>query len=304
MAPLTDDRPKCLLTVGGRTLLEHAIENLRLVGCSQIVIVVGYKAEMIDVPTTVCVTNHDYADNNVLHSLMTARDYLVGPVMVIYSDILVEPWVYQHLMVPYGQIILAVDRNWRPYYEGRTEHPLSEADKVYIDQTGAVRRIGKHLDSDAPDDLVCGEFIGLWRMDEEGTARFREEFLAVDAVRTLDASFQQSKNWRNAYVTDLIQELVDRGQKVSCAIIEQGWAELDTPQDYHRLSSIAESQRLETIVTDFNHTMNGNPDSFCLKILGTRILSEANDLKRNSEALAEASILDLGLIEAIHSRRV
>ena len=248
MGRLTEVRPKCLLPIAGSTLLEHTIDELREVGCNKIVVIVGYKAEMIAVPDVTYVRNDDYLSNNILHSLMKAREYLVGPVVVSYSDIWVEPAIYESVMQAPGDIVLAVDRDWQPYYEGRTDHLVSEAENVYYRADGSVMRIGKHLDADAPDGLACGEFLGLWRMTEEGTARFSTAFAEVDARLDADDPFQHAAHWRRAYITDMVQEMVDGGERVNCAVVERGWAELDTPQDYGRLVDIAQRQRLVTIL--------------------------------------------------------
>ena len=109
MGKFTKTKPKCLLQVAGRPLIEHTINGLRSVGCTEIVIIVGYKAEMINVPNVQYVNNEEYASNNILHSLMCARQYLDGPVVVSYSDIWVEPWIFHCLVDTPGDIGLAVD---------------------------------------------------------------------------------------------------------------------------------------------------------------------------------------------------
>ena len=47
-------------------------------------------------------------------------------------------------------------------------------------------------------------------------------------------SFQRAEIFQKAYLTDLIQELVDIGIKVHCVIIESGWKEIDTVEDYKK----------------------------------------------------------------------
>ena len=47
MRPLTNDRPKPLIDVDGRTLLDHAIDRLKHVGVRQILVNAHYKAEMV-----------------------------------------------------------------------------------------------------------------------------------------------------------------------------------------------------------------------------------------------------------------
>jgi choline kinase len=248
MGTFTENKPKCLLPVAGTTVLEHTIAQLRAVGCSRILVVVGHKADTINVPDVEYVDNDDYTENNILHSLMKAREHLNGPVMVSYSDIWVEPWIYRQLADTPGDIVLAIDRDWEAYFDGRTHHPVSEAENVFFDDSDSVLYIGKHLDPDDAGDGVCGEFTGLWRMSAQGSDDFQSHFQDVDAQLGRDATFQNAARWRQAYVTDLFQELVDRGHRVSCSVFERGWAELDTAQDYERLTKIAQRQLLTTIV--------------------------------------------------------
>ena len=190
--------------------------------------------------------NRDFRDNNILHSFMCARDFLDGPVLATYSDIWVEPRVYRHLVETPGDLVLTADLDWQDHYEERDFHPVSEAENVYLrDET--VAAIGKHLTIDGAQSLQCGEFTGLWRMSEIGAKAFRAVFQQLDAHLAPDAPFQHAAQWRNAYITDMFEELIDRGFEIACAAIERGWAELDTVQDYARLKRIADCQRLTTM---------------------------------------------------------
>ncbi len=146
-----------------------------------------------------------------------------------------------------GDIVLAVDRDWLPYYEGRRDHPVSEAENVLFDETGAVRHIGKHIGPRDNHSLTCGEFLGLWRMSAAGARVFRDVFAEIDARLAPGEPFQKAAEWRKAYVTDMLQELVDRDVRVDCAVVERGWAEIDTVEDYERLPRIGRRQRLWTL---------------------------------------------------------
>lgn len=241
--------PKCLLPIGERSLLDRTVENMQAVGCEKIVVVTGHLAEMIDHPDVTTVHNADYPDNNILCSLMHARQYLDGPVLVSYSDIWVEPRIHRQLADTPGDFVLAVDRDWQPYYENRSDHPVSEAENVYLRRDNSVAEIGKHLSGHAPADMLCGEFLGLWRMSARGTAIFRDAFDRLDAELNPQAPFEQAREWRKAYISDMIQFLVKEGCRVDCALIARGWAELDTAQDYERLADIAARQRLDTILS-------------------------------------------------------
>jgi NDP-sugar pyrophosphorylase family protein len=71
-------------------------------------------------------------------------------------------------------------------------------------------------------------------------------------ARTLDAlarrydgreqePFQRAAAYRNAYLTDLWQELVDRGIRLDPVFIAGSWREIDTGQDLDRARQLVES---------------------------------------------------------------
>jgi choline kinase len=248
MQPYTHELPKCMLQFEGLPLIDYALKGLQGAGCEEITIVTGHLADQI--PASGCrrVYNADYENNNILHSLMYARDCFDDSLLVTYSDILVNPIVYKSLAACPGDIVTVVDKDWEAYYAGRTHHPSSEAEKAFIepdgDHAGRVKVMGKHLNPVTAAAELCAEFLGLWKMTAAGAKRFRAHFESVDAKLTPLSPFQTAKEWRKAYVTDFLTDLIDSGTAVHCLVIERGWAEIDTVQDYERLPAIAARQRL------------------------------------------------------------
>ena len=94
LRPLTDECPKCLLKVGNRTLLERIADAmLKDAGCSELVVVTGYRANMIceylsthypDVKITF-LNNADYENNNNIYSLWMASKLLRGKDVTIHE---------------------------------------------------------------------------------------------------------------------------------------------------------------------------------------------------------------------------
>ena len=233
-----------MLELSGKPLIDHSIERLRGVGCGHIVVVTGYQssavhAHLASESDVTCVCNARAAHTNVLQSLVTARPYLDGPCIVTYSDTIVSPAVYARLVATAGDIVLGVDVDWTPYYEGRVGHPVNEAEKVYLDASSAVHAVGKHLAVRAPAEWRVGEFVGLLRMSDDGCRSVVALIDELAVTRRPDERFQAADAWDRAYLTDLVQEAVDRGFPVRAATVRRGWAEFDTPFDYHRFSAIA-----------------------------------------------------------------
>jgi L-glutamine-phosphate cytidylyltransferase len=248
MGNLTAERPKCMLPVAGRPLLHRTLDVLRHAGCDRLVVVTGYCAYLVDAPGAELVHNPNFRANNILHSLMCAQSEFEGAVVCTYGDIWLEDSVVESVLEQTGDIVLAVDRDWRPYYEGRSGHPLGEAEKVHVDSGHRARSLGKHIDPAPPTGCETGEFVGLWRMTPAGATRFRATFLDVSDGIAPESPFMAAAEWRKAYVTDLLQHMINLGEDVVCARVHRGWAELDTREDYERLEQIAKRQRLDRIV--------------------------------------------------------
>ena len=80
---------------------------------------------------------------------------------------------------------------------------------------------------------VHGEFIGMMKLSHRGAEIFKQNFHRAKKLYW-NKPFQRAKVFQKAYLTDMIQELVDIGIKVHCVIIERGWKEIDTVEDYEK----------------------------------------------------------------------
>lgn len=257
---VTIQTPKCLVPMNaqGQTMLEQSLKNFWAAGCTECVIITGHAQEafqQVDLPENVrFLHNADYRNNNILHSLMTAREFFDRPLLISYSDIWVEPFIYQQLMNTEGDAVLAVDTSWQDYYQGRDEHPIEQAEKVRYRSTNEPAKVvalGKILptSSTSPEnqDAQTGEFLGLMRLSTTAAKQFRQDFLRLDESVDPSAQFQQANSWQQAYLTDLIQYQLEQGQSYSAALIAKGWAEFDTVQDYQRLPLTAKLQQLNSL---------------------------------------------------------
>ena len=70
-------------------------------------------------------------------------------------------------------ISVVVDIDWRGYYVGRKDHPISEAENVIFNSNNEVEKIGK---INTGNEEVHGEFIGMIKLSNRGTEIFKEHF--------------------------------------------------------------------------------------------------------------------------------
>jgi choline kinase len=230
-----------MLEVQNQSMLHRALTTFQDLNISKTIVVGGYKSDkLVLMPGTELVLNDQSSHNNILHSMAYARLAMDGKdaVLLSYSDIIFRRDVVEQLLAEDGQdISILVDRRWGERYVGRTQHPLSEAEEAQFDGNGRRLRIGKSLLTPQSDSHMWGEFIGMMRLTRTGNRRFWEVFDELDDKLDQEAPFQGASRWRMAYITDLLQELVDRGTSVSCTLIQGGWMEIDTLQDYETARS-------------------------------------------------------------------
>ena len=237
LAPLTRELPKCLAVAwNGTTLFEEQLNTLRSCGISDFVVVRGYRGDAFQHTGIRYYWNREYDSTNVLESVMSARSEIEGECLILYSDIWFEPQVVETLMTGDASISVVIDRGWEQGYAGRTEHPIAEAETVTVDARGNIRQIGK-LGAAAG---VLGEFIGITRLSREGAQLFKARYDQAKA-RCQEGPFQRATGIKQAYLSDMLQELVDAGAEVTPVTIHGGWQEVDTPQDFQSLLRVWET---------------------------------------------------------------
>jgi len=231
MRELTTDRPKCMLEVGGKTVIRRQIDIFRQCGIDDIIVVRGYKKERINYSDVRYVYNANYRQNNILESLMSAQAEMTGSFIASYSDIVFEKKVVEALLRSKADISVVVDSDWKKNYKDRFQHPVEEAENVII-RNGGIARIAKTI---SPVE-ASGEFIGMMKFSGRGAEKLKQVYAELKSGLDPCAPFHTAPSLQRAYMTDMFQELVDRGHTVSPVLIRGNWTELDTAEDFHKAS--------------------------------------------------------------------
>ncbi|MEM9692692.1 MAG: NTP transferase domain-containing protein [Myxococcota bacterium] len=234
LAHLTTQIPKPLVPIVGRPMLDHvlaALEEGGGLGRDCVTYICGYKGDVIRerYPDLNFVENPDWPHNNILLSLLYARDELGrGQGFVsTYADIVYRAEAVRAAMDSPYDLTLVVDTDWRRRYVGRTEHPESDAEKVRFDSTGRIGQVSRTI---APDE-ASGEFIGVFRATATGARTFLDAFDDVRARFADGAPFHEGRTFGKAYLIDLLQKMVEQGVALHAAPIHGGYMEIDTTQD-------------------------------------------------------------------------
>src|SRR3954470_23262940 len=139
------DKPKCLLRVGGKTLVQRQIEALKNVGITDIVVVVGCQADVVRRSCGSRVTyveNARYAQTNSLYSLWLARPLLYDGFVVMNCDVLFHPQMLADLVTSrYDDALLIA------YQENDSDSFGDEEMKIRV-RRGRVTDISKTMPAD------------------------------------------------------------------------------------------------------------------------------------------------------------
>jgi phosphoenolpyruvate phosphomutase len=242
LLPLIEQKPKCLLDIKGKTILERQIAALNECNVKDIAVVRGYRKEAITLPNLRYYDNDRYETTGEIYSLFCAEPEMTGRCLILYGDIIFDTAVLAKLLKSPADITLVVDVAWYHQPPAPNLNPHLKPDLVVLDQPpgksyryvppeepSRVLKIGQDL----LHDQSHGEFIGLAMFSERGIALFKQAY--HEASRKYGAGgFHEAGTFPQASFTDLVQELIATGHDVRCVSIFKGWMEVDSFEDYQR----------------------------------------------------------------------
>ena len=223
LPPLTDERPKCLLTVGQRTLLQRTIDGILAAGINELIVVTGYRGGMIrdfltqHYPqlTIHFLDNVDYEHNNNIFSLWMTRPYTEGrDFLLLDSDILFDPQIIPAVLREEGSA-LALNR-----------HELGEEEiKVIVDDDNRVVEISKVCSIEK----AIGESVGIEKMTAEySAALFKELEQMIEREGLIDIFYERA-----------FERLIPQGHTFRVVDTTQYFSiELDTVEDFENAKQL------------------------------------------------------------------
>lgn len=212
LRPLTDDRPKCLLEVGGHTLIDHQVDTLRRYGVTDVVVVVGHRADRLRRHLgnrARYVDNERYERTNSLYSLWLARDELVSGAVILNSDVLAPPLLFERLLQSPAPDAILVERGER-----------FEPEDMKVTLHGShVIDFGKGL----PSERAHAHNVGVAKFSSEGAFRLAECLEGLVA-----------EGHENDWVPTAFREFARHWPLVAVATDGLPWIEIDYVEDLSR----------------------------------------------------------------------
>jgi choline kinase len=218
LLPLTADRPKPLVDIGGVTLMGRMIAQCAEIGLDEVVIVTGYMHDFVvqwlqehpaPIPTRT-VLNSQYATINNAHSVFVAREAMEGEAFVKFDgDLILETGILQRLVDHPAPTTAVIDA------AGALD---AEAMKAIVDEDSSVRAFGKWLELSES----SGESIGVEKIGAEDGAAF---FDAIHQRVHVDGEL-------DIYYEDVYHTLLQRDWSMAAITTEGGiWSEVDNAED-------------------------------------------------------------------------
>lgn len=227
MGSLTEELPKCLVKLAGKSLLEWQVGSMRNGAISEIAVVRGYKAERLLVEGAHYFYNPRWSSTNMVMSLVTASEWLRRDICIVsYSDIVYESEVINQLKNASGDIVISFDPNWLELWSARFENPLIDAETFKRGKKGELIEIGSKAKSV---EEIEGQYMGLIKFTPKGWSYVEEH------LKSLSESQKDRLD-----MTSLLRQLMQAGVRIDTVAIKGRWYEVDNENDLRLYESMGE----------------------------------------------------------------
>ena len=230
MGKLTQNIPKPLVMVNGKSIIERQLSFLEQEKISDIIIITGPYNEKFNLKDVVYVNDLDYKEHDTLASLMTARDYMNDELLITYADQIFDEKIIESVNNFSGDVGIAVDLDWEKNYENRDQHPKSEAENILMNDN-KILEIRKNI-STCKENEKIGECLGLMKFSRKASKIFLDKY--SELKNSHKGKFHNAPSLEKAIIPDMLQELIDSGINVEPILISGKWCEIDTPQDLEK----------------------------------------------------------------------
>ncbi len=221
---LTEDRPKAMLNIRGKPLLQRLVDEFKKCAVNDITVIAGYKSDTLDVSGVDMRLNTRFETTGELYSLACARDKFSDDMVIIYGDLLFRSYILQDLLERDGEIVIVVDSLLDEI--GITGTP----DYVWCDRPDDRSlfmqdvRLQRVSEKKTPDDPPSGRWTGMMRVRSQGRVWLDQ---ALDELST-------RPGYEQLTLPDLLNELTRKGRPVTVHYINGHWLDVNSVNDIDR----------------------------------------------------------------------
>lgn len=221
---LTEDRPKAMLNIRGKPLLQRLVDEFKKRSVNDITVIAGYKSEALDLNGIDMRLNTRYESTGELYSLACARDKFSDDMVIIYGDLLFRSYILQDLLEHDGEIVIVVDS-----LINETEI-TGAPDYVWCDRPDDRSmfmqdvRLQRVLEEKLPDDPPSGRWTGMMRVRSQGRLWLEQ---ALDEMESGDG-------FDRLTLPDLLNHLTLSDRPVTVHYINGHWLDVNNVNDIDR----------------------------------------------------------------------
>lgn len=237
LRPLTDEKPKCMVEVNGKSIIDRQLETMKSCGIKEedITIITGYRSDVLqdNFKNTAIqfVYNEAFETTNMVCSLMCVKELLEKEedILISYGDIIYGEQVLKKILDSKEESSIIVDDGWYEYWSERCEDPLDDAETLMFDKNDYLLEIGQKTNEL---EKVQSQYIGLMRFKGHGLKKMLE--ICEEAKHRSEIGkplWRTDRSYKKMYMTDLLQGLIDEGNKLKAVHIQRGWFEIDNCDD-------------------------------------------------------------------------
>ena len=227
MGKLTQNIPKPLVKVNGKSIIERQLSILKQNEILDIIIITGPHNEKFNFKNVVYLIDLDHKKHDTLGSLMTARDYMNDEIITTYADQIFEEKIFKSMTEFTGDIGIAVDLDWEKNYVNRDQHSKSEAENILINGN-EILELRKNI-SECKENEKIGECLGLMKFSRKALKVFLDKYSELETSHK--GKFHDAPSLEKALISDMLQELIVSGIRISPIYVNGKWCEIDTLQD-------------------------------------------------------------------------
>lgn len=209
--------PKSLIKINNKSILKRQIDLLRKSKIKEIGIIKGFKSSMINYKNIKYFYNRNYKKNEQLDSLFTAKKWFSDDLIVLFSDIIYEDSILNKIIKSKYDFTIVVQKNWKKKYKDRFDHPISQADKVFV-KDNKIKDIGKKLSYNKTN----GEFLGIFKISKNNCKIILQEYELL----------KKTKKTVKLQIHNFFRHLIKKKIDIKPTYVDAKYMEIDTYNDF------------------------------------------------------------------------
>jgi len=222
---LTYDKPKAMISIGGKTLLGRLMEGLKKAGINKSTVIAGYQADSINLAGIEKRINKDFETANELSSLICAQKDFNDDMVVVYGDLLFREYILRDLLETKGEIVVVVDSALdNPNISGSPDYAYcsQDDDRSPFMQDVTLTQVSSSVNES--NKKPSGYWIGMMRVRKQGR----------EWLETALEELKSETNFNELTLPDLLNHLIQQGKPINVHYIDGHWLDVNSLDDINR----------------------------------------------------------------------